>query len=305
MSGFFGSALIHFILVEMRALFIYYLGAKQIILHVGFQAYLPVAMERSGSIDNMGNTSLQHLVSEIGNGVLRASAVPSFYYADANGVVSYPDGTNALWIVHYIVVAITATFIIGMLGALVFAGTWRFDRGDYLAFTWEVERSMLYKCMSRVLLAATLVLFAGAFCYIHWNPRIRKLYSGLDFLKGNMLSFAALLCSTYAITVPAEKPQFNYACSEFAEVRFNRKLIDCFVQTNDCFAMKLSNAILGSVRHDDGELIGVLHDPGLTSILIQPVKAQFRRQDPILCEVVHFEPIIVSGQDCSDTDESA
>ena len=100
--------------------------------------------------------------------------------------------------------------------------------------------------------------------------------------------------------------RFNYACSDFAQITFNRKLIDCFLQSNDYFAMKLSNLILGSVLYDDDdELIGILDGPGVTSTLIIPAQAQLGTQAPILHGVVHHEPTSMSTPQSSDTDESA
>jgi len=282
--GIPGSSLIHFLLVEMRGIFVFYLGAKTIILDVGFQAYLPVALERSGGMDH---TRLQSFISEVQNGVMRAMVSPDLHYVDANGVVKYPDGTNVLWVFHYVVIVIVAVFIIGMLAAFFGQRAWYFSRGDYIAFTWELERSILYKCISWMLFASTVMLVVGGFLYCQLC--IGRYYSGLDFVRGNKFPLLSIFFSTYSLTVPPPQPTFHYRCSEFRELNFKRSVVDCVLQSNDYFAMKLSNTILGSVRYHDEELMQTLEQPEIASSLIRPSSQRNKDYRPILEGIVHHE----------------
>jgi len=244
------TAWIHFLLVELRPVFVFYTSARGLILKLAVDAMMANEMANSGVVDwndicirNQTIAAKRDCVKKaVSEAMWRVSYEP--YLIDPDCYVSHASGYSMVGLFHLSAFGVTALFLCISLLLLACNGARDFTSGQYLVFTWDLEKKCLYKVGAFAILAYTGVAIYMAFSIAAGH--VTGASVGLDPMQMLHLAWtdmALLLFSAIALLLPCA-PAFNWQSSIVENTEFNRSLFNLIKQSNDSFGQDITNAIV-------------------------------------------------------------
>ncbi|CAE7541554.1 unnamed protein product [Symbiodinium sp. CCMP2592] len=172
-------------------------------------------------------------------------ATASHDYVSTHGYIKASFGNLAVYLawtcVSWFVVFQTLSVF-----CLFWEGAADYRAGTYLAFTWRMRRSCVYKLMVGGLLVISMILFGSFGLYLVVFSRRDLLWTTLQPL----ISDYAMWCYGLYKLIDHVSPPFQWKSKKFHDLSFNRPLL-WLRHNNDQFALRLQWALLYSQRRQD------------------------------------------------------
>jgi len=288
-----GSAFVHFLVVEMFPVWVIVSSNHRLITQVGTiinlhkqSAVHLLALCEKGNNDAEHACTVQDIVNHVKNGVrenmwfffpAEGDVLDDISHSDSRQIQTYVDvynnHTSSNGFAYSSMVAPTTTYAnlfcgfclaVGSLFMLVCSGVTNFKSGAYLAFTWDLERSFIYRAYvwySAIAFAATcaFVLLMNLPGFVEWYCRFwgsnDKLTLGYaagyraaapDFVLPGCVSAWSL----YKLLL-VHTPGFAWSTPEFKQLTFKRSWKDLFLQQNDAFSNSLAHALVQQQGFDE------------------------------------------------------
>jgi len=254
-----GSVFVHFLVVEMFPVWVIVSSNHCLITQVGTTINLHqqsaahlLALCEKGNNDAEHACTVQDVVNHVKNGVrenmwffFQAERDDDISHSNSRQIQTYVDVYNnnthisSNGFAYSSMVAPMTTYAnlfcgfclaVGSLFMLVCSGVMDFKSGAYLAFTWHLERSCIYRAY--VWYSAIAFVATCAFVLLMNLP-------GVDFVLPGCVSAWSLYKMQLVHT-----PGFEWSTPEFKQLTFKRSWKDLFLQQNDAFSNSLAHALV-------------------------------------------------------------
>mmetsp|Transcript_121860 Transcript_121860/g.370526 ORF Transcript_121860/g.370526 Transcript_121860/m.370526 type:complete len:288 (+) Transcript_121860:101-964(+) len=244
------TAFIHFILVELRPIFVFYTSARGLVLKLAVDAMMTKEFGGDGPVDWSGMKCIKDEAASAKRDCINQALSHAMWRLSYNGTgsdgcnVSDASGFHIVGLFHLCALGVAVLFVVICLALLVSNGAQDFCSGQYLVFTWDLEEQCLYRLGAFLVLAYTVVAICMAFAMsagrIHGMPIS---LNPVQLLHLAWTDMALLFFSAIAFLLPSE-PAFDWRSPIVERTKFDRSILNLVKQSNDAFGQDLTNAIV-------------------------------------------------------------
>lgn len=253
----FTTTIVHFLVVECRCVFAFYLGFKDTLTKTAVYVY---SHERSlrqvfdGAQDrkevSMGTSFAEYqecFVNDVQNAM-------STFNGRYNGVcldIGWNQWGKLALSMEALVLCLIVVQIILLISFLMRCFKQNdhctFWSGRYMSFTWSIVRSKAYKfaVYAVVFYSAVAVSITLGATFMHGDGL------NFDFLQDNAVALVMTVAAALGL-MKNHEPSFAHNSDAFNRLLFNRSLLQMFQQTNDSFAQSFEQALYRASL-DNGE----------------------------------------------------
>jgi len=256
-----GSALLHFVVVEMRPIYVFFLGVRGKIKALAVDA---VMMREGGGAIGSWDTDDAPEGVKARTSCVETAVEWALWNPGFNGTVSEEcvvanldgHGYMIIGVFHYVALAVSGLFLAISLVLLVANGHWKtqFGDGSYLVFTWRLESMPWYRAGAMSVMVYVLGAIGLGFALTQGEFDALFQMAWTDI--------ALILYSAYALLLP-KTPAFNWDSAVVAKAQFRRPLKELLKQSNDAFGEQLTDAVLRAELGNAADLHRLA--PGLES----------------------------------------
>jgi len=273
------TCLVHFLVVEMRALYLFYGSVKSFTTKIAISAEMQRQLGGgSGSEDWTELCVHDHDIDDLLTCVKRGvkEALWTLWISDEYDHGCYrrdEPGFSYVGALHLSALVACGLFLLMCLGLLLKSNCTDWRAGNYLYFTWELEHRKSYKLGAGLLLAYTAVYLAwillACFDVIHTHHLFLSPEKLLQLAWADMFG---LISGAYAFSTTKDPP-FNWEESALLSCTFyGRPWWNLVKNSNNAFGEELEHAILKArlcQPKELEELLGREYDGPLTRAMTQ------------------------------------
>mmetsp|Transcript_93165 Transcript_93165/g.208160 ORF Transcript_93165/g.208160 Transcript_93165/m.208160 type:complete len:281 (-) Transcript_93165:47-889(-) len=252
--NFPGSALIHFVICENRAIYLWWTSQWALLQVIAWESKLMRASSLDMSFEKPGDDLARE--NCVKDGIKTASLTLHFYdyppccEASCLGL-ELQRTLNWIGIFNYAAALVVCIYTVLCLVELMGIGTLDYASPKYFVWTWRLEKTRFYKSLSYFVFGYSIMaLIVASMLIIH----VHGFEKGLHLLVGQLFTIVSLLLSTLSLT-SASVPPFNWEGPAFQNAILERS---AFLNSNDAFGASLSHALLLSSKNEPAQLISMV-----------------------------------------------
>lgn len=185
---------------------------------------------------------------------------------------------NAMWQAQNIAglynlgcLAVVALFVVVNTILLIWQCPSCCGGGDYLAFTWHLERTWCFRASAAIMLCyvfvALFLSFGVSFQFLTLPGLLDELVDPFKLIQIAWQDILLIVVSVVSIMVPRE-PIFGWKQESFKDLNFKRSWYSFFMETNDMFASEIASALIQAQMENKIPLESLLEDPAHVEIVM-------------------------------------
>lgn len=241
------TAVVHFLLVELRLVFVGFLSFRSIVANTLLQVVLEVTPEARWCDISAKHTTVNDMYSKLTQEINSVMLNPKpLVHSEVSPHVYHMVGP-----IFYSGLFLAILLVSTALTLLARSGATDFRSGKYLAFTWNLANATAFRAVLNICYAFGVVCTTGLLAVGVINDIIPKVYLPstfpyvtLNIALRNLPSILVLLLSGYGLQI-THPPGFAWRSKAFADHVFDgRPWLDLFTTSNELFGSKVSAALL-------------------------------------------------------------
>mmetsp|Transcript_465 Transcript_465/g.928 ORF Transcript_465/g.928 Transcript_465/m.928 type:complete len:300 (+) Transcript_465:75-974(+) len=234
-----GSALLHFVLVEQRELYIYYFTLRLMVIKFAVLTEMQRRVDAGNGVMSWDAECVHHSINYAQWRLWVTTTDPGFScYRQTD------PGFNYFALMHYLFLVFASIFFITTMAGLLRRGLLDWRSGEYLVYTWELERTKQYRATAWLLVVFTVGSLIFFVLYIAGVTGERG--TGLSFevvFSETWLDFLVVLASSFTfVTIP--HPAIDSKDPALRGTTFERPWYTIVMISNDEFANEIERALL-------------------------------------------------------------
>jgi len=268
------TCVLHFIVVEMRSLYLFYMSVKSFTAKIAISAEMDRQMNSKVGTEDwqhicIHDPQLQGLLECVTAGV--QEALWSFWISEDTIDGCYREdkpGFSYIGALHLSALAVCCVFMLACLLLLVMSDASDWRAGNYLYFTWDLEHRTRYRFFAYVLVTYTALFLAYVILAAYEIiPTMHLFIPADELLPLAGADMVGILMGSVAFLGTTDPP-FNWEEAQLMTcVFFGRPWYNVVQATNDSFGKKLEHAILKArlkMPHELEQCLGYEYDGPLT-----------------------------------------
>jgi hypothetical protein len=265
--------ILHFVITQCQALWIFYIGLQSHLANLAYWSFTHTSwkVESESNQRNFTAASVQeikplgrYLDCMLGSSYTMLFDFSSDYEAHCVGLVGsawsdygLPMGVNQAFASFNVVgLLIVVIFVVVLLAGLVTSKVKDFGDATYLAYTFRMKQSTPYKVMSTLIVILAALLLAVTLRFL---VAIHNSAPGVfvNFILYLLPTIFALLYSAITLAKASKHPFFDYESDNFLDIVFKRSWSSVLVD-NTAFAGQLETALVKAKYGDTKDLEDLL-----------------------------------------------